>query len=35
MKPSITFWAIRMIKPLGTVLWIAATWLFFRKFPLK
>jgi hypothetical protein len=35
VKPWLAFWAIRMIKPLGTLLWIGATWLFFRKFPLK
>lgn len=35
VKPWIAFWTIRMVKPLGTVLWIGATWLFFRKFPLK
>lgn len=35
VKPWAAFWVIRMIKPLGTLLWIGATWLFFRKFPLK
>lgn len=35
VKPWIAFWAIRLVKPFGTVLWIGATWMFFRKFPLK
>jgi hypothetical protein len=35
VKPWIAFWVIRLTKPLGTLLWIGATWLFFRKFPLK
>jgi len=35
VSPWIIFWTIRFIKPLGTLLWIAATWMFLRKFPLK
>ncbi len=35
VSPWIVFWTIRFIKPLGTLLWIAATWMFLRKFPLK
>lgn len=35
VSPWIIFGAIRFIKPLGTLLWIAATWMFLRKFPLK
>ena len=35
LSPSIVFWAVRFVKPLGTLFWIGATWLFLRKFPLK
>jgi hypothetical protein len=35
VSPVITFWIIRMIKPIGTLFWIGATWMFLRKFPLK
>jgi hypothetical protein len=35
VSPWIIFWTIRFVKPLGTLLWIAGTWMFLRKFPLK
>ena len=35
MRPWILFWAVRLVKPLGTLFWIAATWMFLRKFPLN
>lgn len=35
ISPWILFWALRFVKPLGTLLWIAATWMFLRKLPLK
>jgi hypothetical protein len=35
VSPWIIFWTVRFVKPLGTLLWIAAMWMFLRKFPLK
>jgi hypothetical protein len=35
VSPWILFWAVRFVKPLGTLFWIGATWMFLRKFPLK
>lgn len=35
VSPSILFWAVRFVKPLGTLFWIGASWLFLRKFPLR
>jgi len=35
ISPWILFWAVRFVKPLGTLFWIGATWMFLRKFPLK